>query len=67
MIILPDDLNFSKPYGAVPHNNPSTTLQNGQFKWYDEACNSRRQLACEDLPVPNINFVRNQNPNVNIP
>ena len=42
-------------------------MQNGQFKWYDEACNSRRQLACEDLPVPNINFVRNQNPNVNIP
>jgi len=40
---------------------------NSQFKWYDEACNSRRQLACEDLPVPNINFVRNQNPNVNIP
>ena len=49
------------------YNDRPPQLQNGQFKWYDEACNSRRQLACEDLPVPNINFVRNQNPNVNIP
>ena len=36
-------------------------------KWHDEPCNNRRVLACEDLPVPNINFVRNQNPNVRIP
>jgi len=50
-------------------NEACTALikKNGQFKWYDEACNSRRHLACEDLPVPNINFVRNQNPNINIP
>jgi hypothetical protein len=39
----------------------------GKGKWFDEPCNTRRVLACEDLPVPNINFVRNQNPNVNIP
>ena len=42
-------------------------LKNGNYKWYDEPCNTRRQLVCEDLPVPNINFVRNQNPGVNIP
>ncbi len=39
----------------------------GGAKWHDEPCNVRRQLVCEDLPVANINFVRNQNPNVNIP
>merc|ERR1719436_1475475 len=42
-------------------------LRNGNYKWYDEPCNTRRQLVCEDLPVPNINFVRNQNPGINIP
>jgi len=42
-------------------------LKNGNFNWYDEPCNTRRTLVCEDLPVPNINFVRNQNPGVNIP
>jgi len=41
--------------------------KNGQYQWYDEPCNTRRQLVCEDLPTPNINFVRNQNPGVNIP
>ncbi len=39
----------------------------GGLKWHDEPCNTRRQLVCEDLPQPNINFVRNQNPNINIP
>ena len=39
----------------------------GGFKWHDEPCGTRRHLVCEDLPAPNINFVRNQNPNVNIP
>jgi hypothetical protein len=50
-------------------NEACTALleKNGVFKWYDEPCNTRRQLICEDLPVPNINFVRNQNPGVNIP
>ena len=42
-------------------------LDDGISQWNDEACSSRRQLVCEDLPVPNINFVRNANPNVNIP
>jgi len=42
-------------------------LKNGEYNWYDEPCNTRRTLVCEDLPVPNINFVRNQNPGVNIP
>ena len=42
-------------------------LKNGRYQWYDEPCNTRRRLICEDLPVPNINFVRNQNPGVNIP
>ena len=30
-------------------------------------CNDRRHIVCEDLPVGNINFVRQQNPGVNIP
>jgi len=42
-------------------------LRNGVYQWYDEPCNTRRQIVCEDLPRPNINFVRNQNPGVNIP
>jgi len=37
------------------------------LKWHDEPCNNRRVLICEDLPRPNINFVRNNNPGVNIP
>lgn len=40
---------------------------NDGLKWHDEPCNNRRVMVCEDLPVPNINFVRNQNPNVRIP
>jgi len=40
---------------------------NDGLKWHDEPCNNRRVLVCEDLPQPNINFVRNQNPGVNIP
>lgn len=40
---------------------------NDGLKWHDEPCNNRRVLVCEDLPVPNINFVRNANPNVRIP
>jgi hypothetical protein len=40
---------------------------NDGLKWHDEPCNNRRVLVCEDLPVPNINFVRNQNPNIRIP
>ena len=63
-IIIVDNRN---PDPCPPKRYIKRKLQNGQFKWYDEACNSRRQLACEDLPVPNINFVRNQNPNINIP
>ena len=39
----------------------------GNAKWTDEACGTRRHLICEDLPTPNINFVRNANPNINIP
>jgi len=37
------------------------------FAWHDTKCNDRRHIICEDLPVGNINFVRQQNPNVNIP
>jgi hypothetical protein len=39
----------------------------GGLKWHDEVCNTRRLIVCEDLPQPNINFVRNQNPGINIP
>lgn len=39
----------------------------GNAAWTDEACGTRRHLICEDLPVANINFVRQNNPNVNIP
>ena len=40
---------------------------NDGLKWHDEPCSNRRVLVCEDLPIPNINFVRNQNPGINIP
>jgi len=36
-------------------------------KWHDTSCHSRRQIVCEDLPQNNIQFVRNKNPNINIP
>merc|ERR1712025_603051 len=32
--------------------------------WHDTKCNDRRHIVCEDLPVGNINFVRQQNPEV---
>jgi hypothetical protein len=35
--------------------------------WHDTKCNDRRHIVCEDLPVGNINFVRQQNPGINIP
>ena len=37
------------------------------LRWHDTKCNDRRHIVCEDLPVGNINFVRQQNPGVNIP
>jgi len=40
---------------------------NDGLSWHDTKCNDRRQIVCEDLPVGNINFVRQQNPGVNIP
>jgi len=40
---------------------------NDGLKWHDTKCNDRRHIVCEDLPVGNINFVRQQNPNVVIP
>lgn len=42
-------------------------IDNGTSQWFDEVCGTRRHLVCEDLPTPNINFVRNQNPNITIP
>ena len=36
-------------------------------KWHDVSCHTRRAIVCEDLPPANIQFVRNQNPNVFIP
>merc|ERR1712055_186963 len=40
---------------------------NDGLKWHDTKCNDRRHIICEDLPVGNINFVRQQNPGINIP
>merc|ERR1711874_799065 len=40
---------------------------NDGLSWHDTKCNDRRQIICEDLPVGNINFVRQQNPGVTIP
>merc|ERR1711935_273611 len=40
---------------------------NDGLTWHDTKCNDRRHIVCEDLPVGNINFVRQQNPGVNIP
>jgi len=40
---------------------------NDGFAWHDTKCNDRRHIICEDLPVGNINFVRQKNPNINIP
>jgi len=36
-------------------------------KWHDTSCHNRRAIVCEDLPDQNIQFVRNENPNVRIP
>ena len=35
--------------------------------WHDSNCQVRRQVVCEDLPDNNIQFVRNNNPGINIP
>ena len=40
---------------------------NDGLSWHDTKCNDRRHIICEDLPVGNINFVRQQNPGVIIP
>jgi len=40
---------------------------NDGLSWHDTKCNDRRHIVCEDLPVGNINFVRQQNPGVTIP
>merc|ERR1712014_484499 len=40
---------------------------NDGLSWHDTKCNDRRHIICEDLPVGNINFVRQQNPAVIIP
>jgi len=40
---------------------------NDGLSWHDTKCNDRRHIVCEDLPVGNINFVRQKNPNVRIP
>jgi len=40
---------------------------NDGLSWHDTKCNDRRHIVCEDLPVGNINFVRQQNPDVFIP
>jgi len=37
------------------------------LRWHDMVCAERRHIVCEDLPNDNINFVRNNNPAVNIP
>jgi len=36
-------------------------------KWHDTSCHNRRAIVCEDLPAKNIQFVRNENPGINIP
>merc|ERR1712012_389659 len=40
---------------------------NDGLSWHDTKCNDRRHIVCEDLPVGNINFVRQQNPGITIP
>ena len=35
--------------------------------WHDTSCHNRRAIVCEDLPERNIQFVRNNNPDVQIP
>jgi len=40
---------------------------NDGLSWHDTKCNDRRHIVCEDLPVGNINFVRQQNPGIKIP
>lgn len=36
-------------------------------KWHDTSCHERRLVVCEDLPQTNIQFVRNNNPGLQIP
>jgi len=58
-----------QPDGFTPTGGlgeePCMAVING--KWHDTSCHDRRQIVCEDLPPNNIQFVRNQNPNIFIP
>jgi len=58
-----------QPDGFTPTGGlgeePCMAVING--KWHDTSCHNRRAIVCEDLPAQNIQFVRNNNPGVNIP
>jgi len=63
------DKGKPQPDGFTPEGGlgeePCMAVIDG--KWHDTSCHNRRAIVCEDLPDQNIQFVRNENPNVRIP
>jgi len=65
--IQPDGILKADGFGEQACTAILDNVYNDGLTWHDTKCNDRRQIVCEDLPAGNINFVRKQNPNVNIP
>jgi len=63
----PDGILKSDGFGDQACMAVLDNFFNDGLSWHDTKCNDRRHIVCEDLPVGNINFVRQQNPGVNIP
>merc|ERR1712066_1132104 len=65
----PGDKGKPQPDGFTPEGGlgeePCMAVIDG--KWHDTSCHNRRAIVCEDLPDQNIQFVRNENPNIRIP
>merc|ERR1711890_115634 len=63
------DKGKPQPDGFTPEGGlgeePCMAVIDG--KWHDTSCHNRRAIVCEDLPDQNIQFVRNENPNIRIP
>merc|ERR1712080_715231 len=58
----PDGILKADGFGELACTALLDNFFNDGLSWHDTKCNDRRQIVCEDLPVGNINFVRQQNP-----
>jgi len=63
----PDGILKADGFGEQACMAVLDNVYNDGLTWHDTKCNDRRQIVCEDLPQGNINFVRQQNPGINIP